>query len=163
MISGQALWPKNMVQDLQPVEVYGRTVQTYVPGPASLYETLENTAQRFASKVAIFAEDGNRFTFSEVKQLTDQFAAYLHTAYKIGPGNRIGVLLDNGIDFITSFYASNRLGAIIVPLPGKFRRAEIDALVARANLDLVICHPEQAAWFEDKPVVATSSNTCACG
>ena len=42
MISGQALWPKNMVQDLQPVEVYGRTVQTYVPGPASLYETLVN-------------------------------------------------------------------------------------------------------------------------
>ncbi|MFQ8870376.1 MAG: class I adenylate-forming enzyme family protein [Varibaculum timonense] len=163
MISGQALWPEEMVQDLQPVEVYGRTVQTYVPGPASLYETLGNTAQRFASKVAIYAEDGNRFTFSEVKQLTDQFAAYLHTEYKIGPGNRVGVLLDNGIDFITSFYASNRLGAIIVPLPGKFRRAEIDALVARANLDLVICHPEQAAWFEDKPVVTTSSNTCACG
>ncbi len=163
MISGEDLWPLHKVFDLKDVDVYGRTVRTYVPGPASLYETLAKTAQQFNEKIAIFAEDGNRFTFGQVKSLADQFASYLYGEMGIRTGNRVGVLLDNGIDFITVFYACNRLGAVVVPLPGKFRRAEIDALVQRADLDLVICQPEQAAWFAGKPVITTTSNSCAYG
>lgn len=163
MISGEDLWPLHTVFDLKDVTVYGRTVRTYVPGPASLYETLATTADKFEEKIAIFAEDGNRFTFGQVKSLTDGFASYLHAEHAIKAGDRVGVLLDNGIDFITVFYACNRLGAVIVPLPGKFRRAEIDALVRRADLDIVICQPEQANWFEGIPVITTSSNTCAYG
>lgn len=163
MISGAELWPISMVSDLEEVEVYGRKVQTYKPGPASVYATLASTAKEFGDKTAIFAEDTNRYTFSEVKSFTDRLATYLVDAHGLRAGDRVGVLLDNGIDFIASFYASNRIGAIIVPLPGKFRRAEIDALVERADLDLVICQPEQRDWFGDIPVITTSSNSCAYG
>lgn len=163
MIVGDTLWPPAITDDMQELAVYGRKIRTYVPGPASLYETLSTTAQRFPHKVAIYAEDGNRFTYAQVRDMTDRFAGFLASEYSIGAGSRVGVLLDNGIDFITAFYATNRLGAVIVPLPGKFRRAEIEALCARADLDLVICQSEQADWFRELPVIATSSNTCAAG
>ncbi|VEI13627.1 class I adenylate-forming enzyme family protein [Trueperella bialowiezensis] len=163
MIVGDTLWPSDITADIREVKVYNRTVRTYVPGPQSLYETLADTAAKFPDKIAIYAEDGNRFTFAQVRELVDGFAGYLAQRYAITTGKRVGVLLDNGIDFITVFYATNRLGAIIVPLPGKFRRAEIDALSERARLDLVVCQPEQADWFADMPVITTSSNTCAAG
>lgn len=163
MLVGDKLWDHKLSEDIDSIELYGRTVRTYMPSPSCLYETLAETAQRLPNKTAIFCEDSNSFTFGAVKDFVDSFAYMLHSLYGIARGSRVGVLLENGIDFITSFYAVNRLGAILVPLPGKFRRAEVDALVSRADLDLVICQEEQADWFPHHTKITTLSQSCAYG
>ncbi|MBM7825543.1 fatty-acyl-CoA synthase/long-chain acyl-CoA synthetase [Arcanobacterium pluranimalium] len=163
MLIGEELWDDAVVEGLVNFHVYGREVRSYCNAASSLYETLCDTAQRLPDKVAIYTEDGKTFTFAQVKKYVDDFAFYLSHEQAIGHHDRVGVLLDNGIDFITTFYALNRLGAIIVPLPGKFRRAEIMALVERADLKIVVCQDEQAPWFTDTPTVVTSSQTCAFG
>ncbi|MDY5589813.1 MAG: class I adenylate-forming enzyme family protein [Arcanobacterium sp.] len=163
MLRGEDCWPTELTSDMEHITVAGREVRTYMPTPSSLYETLVNSAQKFASKPAIVTEDSHSYTFAEVLALVDNFARLLYHEHGITENSRVGLLLDNGIDFITSFYALNRLGAVAVPLPGKFRKAEILALVARADLDLVICHPEQSQWFGGCRVIVSNSNSCAYG
>ncbi|MFP7696461.1 class I adenylate-forming enzyme family protein [Trueperella sp. LYQ143] len=163
MLSGDTLWNDEVTAGLTEVTLYGRTVRTYAGAPHSLYHTLARTAERFGEKVAIYAEDSNRFTFADVKRYVDNFAAFLHCEHGIGRGDRVGVLLDNGIDFVTAFYSVNRLGAMIVPLPGKFRKNEILALIQQADVKLVICQKEQAGWFADIPTLTTNSTSCAFG
>lgn len=163
MLNGDSLWSDKITSDIAEVSVYGRTVRTYVPGPANLYETLRDTAQKYGDKTAIYAEDSNRYTFAQIHRLVLDLAWYLHSEYGVSKGSRVGLLLENGIDFITAFYAINRLGGVVVPLPGKFRRVEIEALVERADLSLVICQEIQAQWFPGLAVITTASKTCAYG
>ncbi|QPK81750.1 acyl--CoA ligase [Schaalia sp. ZJ405] len=163
MLSGDTLWPASVIKGLNERTINGRDVRTFEGAPESLDAMLSATAQRLPNKVAIYTEDGHTFTFADVRRMVTGFARYLHTTVGIGHGDRVGVLLDNGIDFVTAFYALNRLGAIIVPLPGKFRRAEITALVQRAQVRLIVCQPQQAAWFPDYATVVSSSTSCAFG
>ncbi|WP_124054954.1 class I adenylate-forming enzyme family protein [Arcanobacterium ihumii] len=163
MLSGEIFWDKKLTSDLYDVQLYGRTVRSYRDAPSSLYETLVETVEKHNDKIAIYTEDSRTFTFGQVLGLVEEFALFLHRKYSIKKGDRVGVLLDNGIDFITAFYALNRLGAIIVPLPGKFRKSEITALVNRADLILIICQKQQITWFPEHQTIVTTSQNCDFG
>src|ERR1044072_9866308 len=79
---------------------------------ANLFEHLYQP-QRSAS-VAILYE-GRQITYEELRTATVQTAEAL-SALGIGAGDRVGILLSDSPEFITSFVALISLGAIAVPI-----------------------------------------------
>src|SRR6185295_12208433 len=81
-------------------------------GAANLFEHLFQSQR--STSVAILYE-GRQITYEELRAATVQTAEVL-SALGIGAGDRVGILLNDSPEFITSFVALISLGAIAVPI-----------------------------------------------
>lgn len=83
---------------------------------------------------------GRRFSWAEVDELTDAFAAYL-MEHGFTRGDRLGLYLQNSPHFYIALYGAWKVGAVVVPLNPMYRDelkhllsdAEISALVVSAE------------------------------
>ncbi|MBC2733197.1 MAG: acyl--CoA ligase [Desulfobacteraceae bacterium] len=82
-----------------------------------IHHFLENSASRYPSKVAVI-HGGERVAYRDLNARADSLAAYLQ-ANGIAKGDRIALLLENGVDYIVAYYATLKAGAVAAPLnPG---------------------------------------------
>ncbi|MFO7840023.1 MAG: class I adenylate-forming enzyme family protein [Desulfosalsimonadaceae bacterium] len=82
-----------------------------------IYHFLENSAARYPDKTAVIHE-AEQATYSQINTMADNLAGYLH-ANKIKQGDRIALIMENSIDYIISYYAILKAGAVVAPLnPG---------------------------------------------
>ena len=94
-----------------------------------------------AGQPAILAEreDGRVQTvaWSELGRRVREFAAGL-TDLGVGPGDRVGLLMENGVEASISFMAVASLGAIVVPLFSGFGADAIVSRLAAAEASVVL-------------------------
>ena len=82
-----------------------------------------------------------RWTYLELDQLVDQTAAWL--AHLGIPANkRIGILMNNSIEYVCLVYAIARVGAVLIPLNARLTAAELAWQVAQVGCELVIASEE---------------------
>ena len=65
---------------------------------------------RSSSGDAIVFPD-ERVTFPELAALTDRFARSLR-GLGVGPGDKVGILMPNQLDFVAAFVGAAKLGAV---------------------------------------------------
>lgn len=96
------------------------------------------SARGAAGRAAVIAEseDGSRaqVTYDELRQRVERFAAGL-SARGIGRGDRVGLLMESGVEATISLLALSYLGAVVVPL---FSGFGVEAIVSR----LAACEAE---------------------
>jgi long-chain acyl-CoA synthetase len=73
-----------------------------------------------------------RFTFRELEQRVGKLAATLR-ARGLAPGDRLALLLPNGLEYIELMYACAWLGVAAVPLNTRLSSVEIDRVLADAQ------------------------------
>src|SRR5437660_7300749 len=78
----------------------------------SLFRVLEESAQRFADRPAI-AWFGRHIPYGELLRETERFSAVL-ASLGVKQGDRVGLILPNCPQYVVAYYATVRLGAIIV-------------------------------------------------
>ena len=102
--AAQRNWLKHYDPQVPPHLTYPR-----VP----LYCLLEETAARHpANPCTNFF--GKRFTYRQIKELSDRFAASAHLGVR--KGDRVVLLLPNSPQFVIAYYGLLKAGAVIVPL-----------------------------------------------
>ncbi len=79
-----------------------------------IHNFLENSATNYPDKVAVIHDD-KRVSYNQLNTQTNSLAAHLH-ANGITSGDRIALLLENSIEYITAYYATLKVGAIAAPL-----------------------------------------------
>lgn len=117
---------------------------SYIPAAGSGSEntatTLPDAVTRLASNrpdaEAVVAPEG-RLTWSQLADRTHALAAHL-SAGGVRPGDRIGVLLPNGLRWIVSALAVQQAGATVVPINTWYRSAEIAHVLGEAAVTLVV-------------------------
>jgi long-chain acyl-CoA synthetase len=75
---------------------------------------IEANARRFGAKTALLWDEG-KLSWSELYDFTSGFSRYLSTQGVVA-GDRIAVLLPNGLEFVIAFLAILKLGATPAPL-----------------------------------------------
>jgi acyl-CoA synthetase (AMP-forming)/AMP-acid ligase II len=78
---------------------------------------IRNAAQRYGDAPALECE-GRTVSFKEFDQATDRIGNAL-LARGINPGDRVGVMLPNGIECLAVYYALAKAGLVRVPLNDK--------------------------------------------
>jgi len=66
-----------------------------------------------------------RLTYKELKERAEQSAGAMQ-ALGIGKGDRVGILMSNGAQWLALFYGAALIGAVTVPVNTRFKAAEID-------------------------------------
>jgi O-succinylbenzoic acid--CoA ligase len=92
----------------------GRIVRCFTERPRSTFDLLANAVRSNPDGEAI-AFGGERLTYREFAQLVDGWTDHLRQL-GIARGDRVAMLLGNGLAFAAVFFATQKLGAIAVPI-----------------------------------------------
>jgi len=87
-------------------------------------------------KIAVIFEE-NQLTFRQLNSMVNQFANAL-ISLGVKRGDRIGLLLTNSHLYEVSYYASVKIGAILVPICFWYKEPEIEYVVNKAGVSTLI-------------------------
>lgn len=138
MLNGTDLWPREITGEMVLRQTPSGQVQTYADTPAGFHPSLVASAHRDPRRTCLVDDGGRPWTFGEVLGRVDDLIDALQTGAGIVSGDRVALLLESSVEFCTAVYAINALGAVVVPVPTKFRESEIVALLARSRARLAI-------------------------
>jgi len=82
--------------------------------PTLIHHFLENSASRFPDQVALVHEEV-RATYRQLNSQANQLARFFVNR-GIVPGDRIVLMLENSLEYVVSYYAVLKMGAVVVPL-----------------------------------------------
>jgi fatty-acyl-CoA synthase len=91
---------------------------------------------------------GERVTFPELAASTDDVARSLR-GLGIGPGDKVGILMPNQLDFVAALIGAAKLGAVAVPINGRFKEHELGHVIGHADISVLLsaAGPEETVDF----------------
>lgn len=117
-----------------------RVIKCFASRPADIGGLLSDAIARAADREAIICGDV-RLAYEDLGQRVTKLAGGL-TALGLGAGDRIGLLLPNGIEFAVAFYAAAWIGAISVPLNIREPEFEIRHKLIDCGAKALIVHSD---------------------
>lgn len=88
------------------------------------------------------AETGIEYSYEQSYRAITTLAYQLKKQFKIEKGDRVAVLATNEVEYVFLFFATQRLGAILVPINFRLTSREIQHIVSDSEPKLLI-HQEQ--------------------
>lgn len=148
MYKGTELWEKNITKDMIETEIAdGFFIKTYPGLPKNIYESFRNTAQRLPEKTSVVDNWGRKYSYQDVLKKTDHFSAWIYKKLGIRRGNHVALMLYNSVEFCVTFLSLNRIGAVVIPLPTKYRQDEVNSLLEKSDVDYIISDEHFCEYF----------------
>ncbi|MCP9628818.1 AMP-binding protein [Rhodopseudomonas palustris] len=121
---------------------YGdRTMLCFAERPPTLAAMFDDLVARFGDRPAIV--DDRTLSYSELDGLVRTIAASLN-GLGITRGDRVALFLGNCWEFLAVTLACNRIGAVLVPIGTRQRKAELDFLLGNSGAKLLVFEAELA-------------------
>lgn len=89
-------------------------------------------------------EEGRAFTYRELYARSNRVAKALRERFDVRAGDRVAAVVQNELDYITLFFATQRLNAILVPVNFRFTRSEVEHICRDSGAKLIIF--ERVFW-----------------
>ncbi len=99
-------------------------------------EQLDAVAARFLDKDALCI-GARRITYGELSVSTDILAKGLLAA-GVRSGDRVAIWMGNSIEWLLTFYAAAKMGAVLVPLSTRFKADEARYILAQCEASFLI-------------------------
>jgi fatty-acyl-CoA synthase len=94
-------------------------------------------AKAAPERPAIVFDGTDTVDYRALDRWTDT-AAHFHAAAGVGPGDRVGIIGDNALEWVIAGLGALKLGAIVVPLNNRFTPDELRYLIDDAEPTLVL-------------------------
>jgi len=103
----------------------------------------DGSLARLPNKVAIIDLFGGRERQITYRQLDDRMTRVARTLVRLGvqPGERVGMLVGNRVEFIEFFFGAMRAGAIPVPLNTRLAEDTLALILKDADCALIVVDP----------------------
>jgi long-chain acyl-CoA synthetase len=105
-------------------------------GECSIYAVFERVSKTHAQKTALVFND-SRTTYEDLFHKVGRLADALEGC-GVSQASVVGMVLPNGLAFVECFYATQKLGAVAVPLNTKLTPNELKACIDVARCDCVV-------------------------
>ncbi len=102
---------------------------------------LDARAVRYPDRRVALFEDGSSWTYAECRQRVRSAAAALQ-ALGVRKGDRVNAWLPTGMPMVLTWFATNYLGAIFVPLNTAYRGRVLEHVVNSAGASVMVAHPD---------------------
>jgi long-chain acyl-CoA synthetase len=104
----------------------------YVDRPASLVAMLRASVARDPAATAVLEVSGGSLTYGELWKQAALVAGGLR-AEGVERGDRVAIRLPNGLDWVLAFFATQLLGAIVVPINTRFTEDEVAYVIGNSE------------------------------
>ena len=98
-------------------------------------DLVDRAASRTSGDALVFPDV--RVTYPELSAATARFARSLR-GLGVGAGDKVGILMPNCLDFAIAFVAAAKLGAVTVPVNGRFKAHELSHVIEHADVKVMI-------------------------
>lgn len=82
-------------------------------------------------------DDDAELTYAELREATRAVARCLRDQWGVKPGDNVGLVMANGLDFVVVYFGVMSLGAVACPINTALRESEVDFILANAAVDVV--------------------------
>lgn len=132
---------------------YGeRVVACFPDRPPHLHAMFAAALAAHPDAEALILDDGGpdraRLTWAELDREVRSLAAGLASA-GVGRGDRVAILLGNGLPFVALAYAVARLGAVLAPLSTRDQTPGLRHALVNSGAKLVVAEPDAATRLPD--------------
>lgn len=126
----------------------------------TLYDVIQRNAASFGDYPAWFEVDDSRtLTFAQYKQSVDRLALGLQRN-NIKPGDRIGVLGKNSLEFFLLYGAAAAVGAIVLPINWRLSAEEVVFNFNDGAPKMLFVDPEYQSLIQEAKSELSSVETC---
>ena len=84
-----------------------------------------------------YIDQGVVYSWQQVDQMATQLAQRLR-ALGLRQGDRIGIILPNSIEWVVTYFAAAKMGAVVVGLSVRYRDSELDFMLSDSRVSLVL-------------------------
>lgn len=114
-------------------------------------DLIDGAADRFAHEAVVFPDV--RLTYRE---LADRSTRYARSLYALGvrPGAKVGILMPNRVEFVALLLATAKLGAVAVPVNGRFKAHELEHVIPHADIEVLVTARGPAGVAEYPALIA---------
>lgn len=127
-------------------------IKVYKERPKNLNDTLSDSVKKFPKKIAL-VHGGVYLTYQQLQEQVNQVAANLYHHYGVRKGDRVAMLLMNGIPFVVGVYAALKIGAIAIPLNTKLKSQELEFMITDSEAKVIITNLDW--WSNLEPILKT--------
>ncbi len=107
-----ALMAKGAPFEVVPCDVNGKSLRVFKHAPSTLYQIIEQ-ARDYGDTEFIVSGD-RRLTYNDFFAAVDSFAARLELEFKVKPGQSVAICMKNSPEWMISFVAILKMGAVAV-------------------------------------------------
>jgi Acyl-CoA synthetases (AMP-forming)/AMP-acid ligases II len=111
---------------------------------------LDANMRRLSKNVFHCPERGTNYTSAEILSITSSIAEKLKEK-GIKKGDRVLIYLNNSPEYLFSYFATWRIGAVVVPTNRVYTKFELAYMIENAGVSLAITDGDGMAAFEDCP------------
>src|SRR5262245_3746518 len=106
------------------------------PESRTLFELLSEQAKKFGDRPAVVC-GGLTTTYRELADRAARFAAAL-AANGVGRGDRVGILINNRLEWLETVFGVTALGAVAVPFSTWSKPAELEFLLTDSQVRTLV-------------------------
>lgn len=120
----------------------------------NISELLSRNARKYPFQEAVVTES-ERISYQELNTLVNRFASSLQSM-NIQSSDKVVLFMPNTLEFVISYFALQRLGAIIVPVNAKLTQAELGYIIEHCDAKALIVHEglfETANLFSNESLI----------
>lgn len=134
----------------------------------SIAEDLARSAAADPDRVAVIVGDRS-VSFGELDGLAERLAAGLRER-EVQPGDRVAIMLPNGVDAVVAIEATLRAGAAIMPVNPTVKHERLSDLLERSGATMLLCDQERSGvaaeavasvgalpWFSDLEEISSDA------
>lgn len=103
---------------------------------SNVNELLLRQCVTFAKKEAVIDEN-SRLTYRQLNELSTKLAAYMQQQLHVQKGDRIAIGISNSVEYVIIFFATLKLGAIVVPMNPFFQRDELEYIIRTVDAKVI--------------------------
>lgn len=138
MYRGIDYWDNFLTDDMVEKTVLDNIqIYTYPNLPKNLYMSFERSANRLPEKTAIVDDKGVHINYETLSNRVDLFSSWLVSKAEVKKGNHVALMLYNSVEFCVALLALNRIGAVAVPMPTKYKKMKFRLFFV--NRILILC------------------------
>jgi long-chain acyl-CoA synthetase len=112
-------------------------VLDFVDRPPSLVAMLLASGNRYGDRTAIREVQGRSLTYAELLDAAARTSGGLHDL-GVRRGDRVGIRLPNGADWVVAYFGVQLAGAVAVPINTRLTETEVDYIVGDAGAEVVL-------------------------
>ena len=92
----------------------------------------------------VFVPTGERFSYQALNQRAKRCAVFFTHELRLQPGDRVGILAQNCVEFVDAFFAAGKTGVVLVPLNYRLTAHELEHIVRDSGMQALLFESQYA-------------------